>query len=331
MSLTFSSTRLKWAGVGLAVLAFLLLNSAFIVRQTEQAIVVQLGVPVAIVQTPGLKFKVPFIQRVRYFERRVLEYNAQPIEVQAADNKRLVVDAYVRYRITDPLSFLLRAQGSVPRMNERLKSTLDSQLRDAVQKEPLNAVISTARPKIMQDIKDTLNRQMAQAVEPVAALPGVPEEVSVATESGDKIQAESRGYGIEIVDVRLVRADLPKQNSEAIFARMRTSFEREAKDLRARGEEDALKIRAAADKERTILLAEAEKQAQTVRGEGDAKASKIFADSFAQDPDFYAFYRSLQTYRTVFSDKDTTMILSPNSPFLKEFNEAGSNSASGGR
>lgn len=290
----------------------LLFSSAYTVHQTQQALIVQFGKPVAVVQKPGLNFKIPFIQKVTMFDNRLLELNAEQKEVTAADKKRLVVDAFLRYRITDPLRFFQAVRNEAV-MRDRLNTNLESALRSVISTVPLSALVSSARPKVMRDIRDLLNRQMSNA-EVQATVPG-----DEAEEAKGNAAGLGRGFGIEIVDVRIMRADLPTENREAVFARMKTEREREAKDLRAKGDEDAQKIRSKAEKERTILLAEAQKEAEITRGQGDAKASKIFADAAGNDPEFYSFYRSLQAYRKTLSSKDTTVILSPGSAFLHEF------------
>jgi len=274
-------------------------NSLFIVGQTEQALVLQLGKPERVEKMPGLKFKMPFIQNVEYFDKRLIDFDAAPKEVIAADQKRLIVDAFVRYRITDPLRFM-QSVGNEGTMDSRLNSILESSLRQAMGNVPLAAVISEKRAELMQQIRQLVNEQAQGTTDN----PG--------------------GFGIEVVDVRIKRADLPPANSEGIYKRMQTERTREANQFRAQGAEDAQKIRSQADKERTILLADAKKQAEITRGEGDGQATKIFADSFGQDADFFQFYRSLQAYRKTLDSKDTTLILSPdNNEFLKYMEKGG--------
>jgi membrane protease subunit HflC len=283
--------------VVLFVLAlFLLFNAAFIVKQTEQALVLQFGKPVRVEQKPGLKFKTPFVQNVEYFSKQLLDFEGEPNEVIAADQKRLIVDAFVRYRITDALRFK-QTVADERTMKSRLNSILESNLRQVLGSEPLSALISEKRSAIMGHIRDRVNAQASSA----------------KIEGDDSV----RGFGIEIVDVRIKRADLPPANSEGIYKRMQTERQREAAEFRARGAEDAQKIRSQADKERTIILAEARRTAETTRGEGDGEATKIFAQSFGQDQDFFSFYRTLQAYKKTLNSKDTTMILSPDSEFLK--------------
>jgi modulator of FtsH protease HflC len=286
---------------GLLVGLFLLANSLFVVRQTEQALVLQFGKPIRAEQTPGLKFKTPFIQNVEYFDKRLLDFDAESKEVIAADQKRLIVDAFVRYRITDPLRFK-QTVADERTMRSRLNSILESSLRQVLGSVPLSEMISEKRPEIMQDIRELVNAQAMGAKAPAV-------EGEAATTKG--------GFGIEVVDVRIKRADLPPANSEGIYKRMQTEREREAKEFRAKGAEDAQKIRSQADKERTIILAEARKKADILRGEGDGQATKIFGDAFGQDQDFFQFYRTLQAYRKTLNQKDTTVIMSPDNEFLK--------------
>lgn len=283
-------------GVSAAVVAlFLLLNSMFVVDQTEQALVLQFGAPVRVEQTPGLKFKTPFIQNVETFDRRLLDFDAEPKEVIASDQKRLIVDAFVRYRIVDPLRFK-QTVADERTMKSRLNSILESSLRQVLGSAPLSALISEKRAEVMENIRTLVNAQA----------------------QGAKVEgAPAGGFGIEVVDVRIKRADLPAANSEGIYKRMQTERQREAAEFRARGAEDAQKIRSQADKERTILLAEARKKAEIIRGEGEAEATKIFAQSFGQDQEFFQFYRTMQAYKKTLSSKDTTMMLSPDSGFLK--------------
>lgn len=281
---------------------FLALSSLFVVGQTEQALVLQFGKPVAVHKMPGLKLKMPFIQNVVFYDKRLIDFYAtRPGEVITTDKKRLIVDSFVRYRITDPLKFY-QAVRDEDNMQTRLNSILESSLGQVIGNVPMSALLSAQRVKIMHQIRTLMNEQARGAL-PVAG----------AKPTG----LEAGGYGIEIVDVRIKRTDLPQQNSEAIFKRMQTERIKEAKQIRATGEEEAQKIRARADKERTIILADAQQISETTRGQGDATAAKISADAFGLDPEFYGFYRKLQAYRKSFSNKDTRMILSPDSDFLK--------------
>ncbi len=276
-----------------------LYSSMFVVNQTEQALILQFGKPERVIKEPGLNFKLPFIQNVEYFDNRLLDYDAQSNEVIAADQKRLIVDSFVRYRITDPLRFK-QTVGNEMTMRSRLNSILESSLRQVLGGVPLSAVLSEKRAEIMEDIKNLVNLQaMGQKIE------------------GGADNITKGGFGIEVIDVRIKRADLPPANSEGIYKRMQTEREREAKEFRAKGSEDAQKIRSQADKERTIILAEANKKAEITRGEGDGQATRIFADSFGKDQDFFQFYRSMQAYRNALDKKDTTIMMSPDNEFLK--------------
>lgn len=278
---------------------FILSNSLFVVNQTQQAIVLQFGKPERVEQTPGLKFKVPFMQNVDYYDNRLLDFDAETKEVIASDQKRLRVDAFLRYRIIDPLRFK-QSVADERTMRSRMNSILESSLRQALGNVPLSDVISEKRSALMQQIRTLVNEQ------------------TMGTKTTDDAKnTTSGGFGVEIVDVRIKRADLPPANSEGIYKRMQTERTKEANQYRAHGAEDAQQTRSKADKERTILLAEARRKAEVLRGEGDGTASKIFADSFGQDQEFFSFYRTLSAYRKTLSEKDTTLVLSPDNDFLK--------------
>jgi modulator of FtsH protease HflC len=303
---------MKYISIGVPVLLaglFVAANSLFVVSQTEQALILQFGKPVRVVQEPGLNGKVPFVQNVEFYDKRLLDFDAESKEVIAADQKRLIVDAFVRYRITDPLRFK-QTVGNEATMRSRLNSILESSLRQVLGSVPLSAVLSEKRSEMMDDIRSLVNAQA----------------MGIKVEGGDD-NITKGGFGVEVVDVRIKRADLPPANSEGIYKRMQTEREREAKEFRAKGAEDAQKIRSQADKERTILIAEAQKKAEITRGEGDGQATKIFADAFGQDADFFQFYRSMQAYRKSLDKGDTTMVLSPDNEFLK-FMEKGAGPAS---
>ena len=279
-------------GVG-AVILFLLLSAIFTVHQTQQALVLQFGNPVRIVQEPGLHFKVPFIQQVEFFERRVLDFDAPSVELVLGDQKRLVVDAFARYRINDALRFR-QAAGTELAFRGRLEPIVFSSLRSVLGEAPLFSILSQDRNQLMERIKTDVNRALA-------------------------------GFGVELVDVRIKRADLPPENSQAVFRRMQTEREREAKELRAQGAEVGQRIRARADRERRVLIAEAQRESEIVRGQGDAEAIRIFAEGFGQDPKFFDFYRSLQAYRNALGEGSTNFVLSPESDFFRFFNGGGVN------
>jgi membrane protease subunit HflC len=276
----------------LVVVLIVLSSSVFVIEQREQGLVLQLGEPVKVVYQPGIHTKIPLVQNVVKFDKRILDLNARANEVIAADQKRLIVDAFVKFRIKDPLKFYQTVRTEAVAL-QRLDTFLDSSLRQVLGSVPLSALLTDKRSEVMHGI-------------------------------WQELEGKAQQLGIEVVDVRIMRADLPQKNSEAIFHRMQTEREREAKEFRAQGAEDGQRIRAQADKERKILLAEADKKSEIIRGDGDAQATRIFADAFSRDPDFFAFYRSMQAYRTTLGKDDTSMVLSPDSEFLKYFDKPGS-------
>jgi len=272
----------------LALVAVLLLwQSAFIVPMTEQTLVLQFGDPVAQYTEPGLKFKTPFVQDVVTFDKRVLNIETPPVEVILADQKRLMVETFARYKISDMLQFY-KSLETEEQANARLDNIINSTLRGVLGDVQLVDVLSDKRTAIMAKV----NAQ---------------------------VDAEVNSFGIKIVDIQIVSAELPKQTISAIYDRMRTERQREAAQFRAQGKEQAQEIRSKADKERTVLLAEAGSQAQMNRGEGDAEASKIYAAAYKRDPEFYAFYRTMQAYRDSLPGDNTTFVLSPDSEFLQYF------------
>lgn len=283
------------AGVALVVLAILASASLFTVTQAQQALVVQLGAIKRVIQEPGLKAKIPFIEDVVYIDRRVLDLDPPVEQVILADQKRLDVDAFARYRIIDPVRFFqsLRTEAAA---NAQMGSVVNSAMRRVLGSVTLLAILSEERARVMNEIRDQVN-------------------------------AEAKGRGIEIVDVRIRRADLPEETSQAIFARMRSEREREAAEARAQGQEQSQQIKARAERERTVILAEAQRDAQIQRGEGDNQALKTIADATSSDPQFYAFYRSLEAYRKSLNKDDTTLVLSPTSEFFRYFNESSPSAA----
>jgi membrane protease subunit HflC len=270
--------------VTLLLLVVVAFQTFFVVDVTEQALVLQFGLPIREIREPGLQMKVPFTQNVVYYDRRLLDFEPPSEEVIAADQKRLMVDAFARYRIVDPLQFY-KSAGSEQNVNLRLGATLNGSLRRVLGGELLSKLLSPDRARIMGEIRDD-------------------------------VAAEAKSFGIDVIDVRIRRADLPKENSEAIYKRMQSERGREAKQYRAEGAEAALGIHADADKQVTVIRADAERQAQILKGEGDATSIKISADAFGQDAEFYAFYRSLEAYKKVLG-VDTTMVLSPDSDFFR--------------
>jgi membrane protease subunit HflC len=278
----------------LAVLLFGAYSAAFMVNQTQQALVLQFGEPKRTIQEPGLKFKLPFIQEAVYYERRVLSLIPQDAEeVILADQKRLQVDAYARYRIEDPLLFFQTVRNEIG-ARARLESIIDSSVRRVLGRETLASILTGERESINGSIRDEVNQSVAS-------------------------------LGIQIIDVRLRRADYPEATSQNIFNRMKSEREREAKEFRATGEEEAQKIRADAEKTRTVIVAEAKRQAQEVRGEGDSNAIRIYAESFGRDPEFFSFYRSMEAYRKSIGESGTSMVLSPNSSFFRYFKDKDGN------
>lgn len=276
-------------GAAVAALAFLGSNAFFTVNEARQALVLQFGQPVRVVQEPGLKFKLPFVQNVVMMDRRVLDLDPPVEQVILADQKRLDVDAFARYRITDPLKFFQSVQSETA-AEGRLNNIVNSSLRRVLGSATLLAVLSEERARIMTDIRNQVN-------------------------------GEAKRFGIEIVDVRIRRADLPEETSQAIFARMRSERVREASEARAQGQEQSQQIKSRADRERTVILAEAQRDAQIMRGEGDNQALSIIAGATGSDPQFYAFYRTLEAYRTSISSRDTTMVLSPKGEFFRYFGD----------
>lgn len=256
----------------------------FVVPQTHQALVFQLGAPKDVVYGPGLHVKLPFIQKVEYFDARILDYDARPAEALTSDLKTIVLDNYARWRIVDPLLFYRRVQ-NVSKAQARLDAVVYSQMRAHVGRHTLTEVVADERTPIM----DSVTRQAS---------------------------AQMREYGIEVVDARIKRTDLPAENQRAIFERMRAERERQATQYRSEGVEESTKIRSGADKDRALILADANKQSQVLRGEGDAEAARIFAEAFNQSPEFFEFQRGLEAARKSLGD-NTRIILTPDSPLLR--------------
>ena len=275
----------------IVVLAVVAYQGVFVVQEINQAIVLQFGDPKKIITKPGLNFKIPFIQNIAYLDRRVLNLDTPPEEVIAADQKRLIVDAFARFKIVDPLKFYISV-GNERVARSRLATIINSRIRSVLGTQQLATLLSTDRAVHMASIQNDVN-------------------------------TEAENFGITIVDVRIKRADLPQANSEAIFKRMQTEREREAKEFRAQGAEMAAKITSTADKEVTVILANANKQSEIMKGEGDGQRNRIFADAFGRDPQFFAFYRAMQSYEKALIGGDTSLILSPDSDFFKFFGKTG--------
>ena len=276
-------------GVVLVILGVIASSSLFIVEQTQQAIVLFFGKPQKTIQDPGLYFKIPFGEEVVYYDKRVLDLDPPKERMILADQKRLDVDSYARYRIVDPLLFYQTTR-RVTEVPGKLSPIINSSLRRVLGNETLLEILSGKRATIMVDIQKAVNDAVMR-------------------------------FGMEIVEVRVRRADYPDETRSNIENRMKSEREREAKEFRARGFEMAEGIRADAGKQKIVLLAEAQKKAETLRGEGDGLAIKIYADAFGQDPEFFAFYRSMQAYKKSMDSQDTTMVLSPNSDFFRFFGD----------
>ncbi|MGE5269874.1 MAG: protease modulator HflC [Thiohalocapsa sp.] len=282
-----SHRLLAIVGVLLIVVGILAASSFFIVDQTEQALVLQLGEVRRVIREPGLQMKRPFIENVVAYDKRVLDFEPPHEEVIVADQKRLVVDTYTRYRISNPLQFY-QTVGSEAGIRARLSALVTGSLRRVLGNVTLNDILSHKRAAIMRQIRD-------------------------------EVAAEAKPFGIEVVDVRLRRADLPEENSQAIYARMQSEREQQARQYRGEGAEAAQTVRANAERERTVILAEAQRDAQRVRGDGDAQAVKIYGDAFGQDKEFFAFYRSLQAYRDALKGHATSFVLAPEGNFFRFF------------
>ena len=287
--------KLNYIGGVVAVLIVAALivaySSLFTIYQTQQALVLRLGNPQAPITTPGLHVKAPFIDSVVYIDKRILDLEAPAQEVIASDQKRLVVDAFARYRIQDPLRFY-QTLGSIQGANSQLAILLNSALRRVLGEVTFIQVVRDEREMLMGRIRDQLDK-------------------------------EADGYGIEVVDVRIRRADLPEQNSQAVYQRMQTERQREAAEFRAQGGQKAQEIRSNADREATVIIAEANSTGERVRGEGDGERNRLFAEAYGKDPDFFAFYRSMTAYENGLKSSDTRFLLKPDSDFFKFFGGPG--------
>jgi modulator of FtsH protease HflC len=264
-------------------------STLFTVYQTRQALVVRLGQPVRVVTEPGLNYKIPLIDSVIHIDKRILDLENPAQEVIASDQKRLVVDAFARYRINEPLKFY-QTVGTVEGANSRLSTLLNSALRRVLGEATLTQVVRDQREQLMSRVREQL-------------------------------ETEAQAFGISVVDVRIRRADLPEQNSQAVYQRMITERQREAQEFRSQGTQRAQEIRAKADRDVTVLIAEAQSKGEQIRGEGDAERNRIFAEAYGQDPEFFAFYRSMQAYETGLRAGDTRMLLKPDSEFFRFFGD----------
>ena len=289
-----------FGGLGLIILAvigFLAYLSLYVVQQTEQALVLRFGEPVEVRQDPGLYAKVPLIDNLEVFEKRILDLDSPPLEIIASDQKRLVVDAFGRYRIINPLLFF-QSVGSVAVADQRLSVLLNSAVRQVLGEATFESVVRDERDELMLRINQRVNR-------------------------------ESQSLGIEMVDVRIRRADLPEANSQAIYQRMQTEREREAAEIRAQGEQAARRIRAEADRTATVIVAEANRESEQIRGDGDAARTNIFAEAYGADPEFFDFFRSMQAYQVGLRPDATRLLISPDSEFFRYFNTEGQGSSAG--
>jgi membrane protease subunit HflC len=275
--------------VVVGAIALVAMLSAFIVQQTQQALVLRLGAIDRVITEPGLKFRMPFIDSIITIDKRILDLDLPVQEILASDQNRLSVDAFARYRINNALLFF-QSVNNVNGANAQLNRIINSTIRNILAEANYTAIVRTERSALMERIQTDVNRQ-------------------------------ARAFGIEIVDVRLTRVDLPAANSQAVFQRMQTERQREAADLRANGSQASQEIRARADRDVQVLLGEAGKQADQTRGQGDAERNRVFAEAFSRDPDFFTFWRSMQAYEASLRAGETRMVLSPNSDFFRYFND----------
>jgi membrane protease subunit HflC len=283
--------RLTIAAIAVAVLLVTTASSLFTVQQTQQVLITQFGQPIRVIREPGLHAKIPFIQSVIALDRRLLDFEAPGEEVILGDQRRLIVDSFTRYRIIDPLLYFQTAGVAENGIRGRLASIVSSALRRVLGNEALLNVLSVDRLRIMNEIRDQVNR-------------------------------EAKRFGVDVEDVRIRRADLPEENTQAVLSRMQSERERVAREARAEGAEQGARIRAAADRDRTVLLAEATSNADILRGQGEQEAIAISAAAFERDPDFFRFWRSMQAYREAFSEGgESRLLLSPDSEFFRYFRE----------
>lgn len=282
-------SRAKFAILGvLIILVGIVLNSSlFTVRETEQVLVLQFGEHKRTVRDPGLHFKIPLIQNLKVYDKRVLSVDPDAEEMLLSDQKRIFVDAFARYRITDPRRFFQTVNDEAI-FNNRFGNILTSTVKEFVAQRNLEDLLSEQRNTIMRDIRDSVSN-------------------------------DTEGFGIEVVDIRIGRSELPEAVSQTVYNRMITERARQASQLRAEGEENARRIRAEADRQQVVIVAEAQREAQTLKGEGDATRNAILGESYGKDPDFFEFFRSLEAYKETFAREGTTMVLSPNSDFFKYF------------
>ncbi|MEN3372463.1 protease modulator HflC [Dechloromonas sp. ZS-1] len=287
------SSRIHVAGGVVAAALLILAMSIFTVDQRQYALVFQLGEVKQVITEPGMSFKVPMIQNVRYFEKRIITLdNAEPERFITSEKKNVLVDSYIKWRIVDPKLYYISVGGDESRARTRLNQTVNAGLREEFGKRTVHDVVSGERDKIMDKMRE-------------------------------KADADARKIGVEIVDVRLKRVELPTEVSDAVFRRMEAERKRVANELRSEGAAEAEKIRADADRQREVIIAEAYRDAQKLKGEGDAKATAIYGAAFGQNAEFYAFYRSLEAYRSSFKSKNDVLVVEPNSDFFKYMKHSG--------
>lgn len=280
------NTRLSFILIALALVGLVLSSALFAVRETQQALVLQFGRPVETIKSPGLHVKTPFVQNVLYFDDRLLNYNAQPESYLTIEKKSVVVDSFAEWRIIDPLRFYTTVR-NVDNANARLADLIRSGLRAEFGRRTIEQVVSGDRRVLMDSLIRTVDRR-------------------------------AREFGINVIDVRVMRVDLPAEVSQAVYRRMEAERSREAKEYRSRGAEISEQIRSDADRQRTVLLAEAYRKAEEIKGQGDAQAARIYAEAFGRDPQFFSLYRRLQAYRQSIG-KDDTLVLDPNDEFFRNF------------
>ncbi|MDD9337431.1 MAG: protease modulator HflC [Rickettsiaceae bacterium] len=263
-------------------------SALFTVDQRQSAVVFQFGEAMRTIESPGLNIKIPFIQNVEFFDKRILNVEAEAKELTASDGKRVIVDAFAKFRIVDPVMFY-KTVHNYQGVKIRLNKNLESSMRKVIGRLPLTSLLTSARSDIMSNILNQVNE-------------------------------EAKNFGLDVIDVRILRADLPKENSAAIYRRMQTAREKEATQIRAEGQEEGARIRSRADKESKILLAEAYMQSQIIKGDGDMEAAKIYNLAYSVDPEFYKFYRSLEVYKNTLKKDDTSFVLSPEAELFKYLN-----------
>ncbi len=287
------SSRINFIGAVIGTVLVVLAMSLFTVDQRQFAVVFQLGEVKRAIAAPGLYFKIPMIQNVRYFEKRIITLdNAEPERFITSEKKNVLVDSYIKWRIVDPQLYYISVGGDESRAKTRLNQTVNAGLREEFGKRTVHDVVSGEREKIMDSMRE-------------------------------KADADARKIGVQIVDVRLKRVELPNEVSDAVYRRMEAERKRVANELRSEGSAEAEKIRADADRQREIIIAEAYRDAQKTKGEGDAKATAIYAQAFGQNPEFYSFYRSLEAYRSSFKSKNDILVVEPNSDFFKYMKSSG--------